>query len=699
MITKQVVWLKFVLVIVFCFSIYFLSQRISMGEAAQSKSGAVEKSVFQEESFPNPAIYFRITVIDEETGRGIPLVKLSTLNGIEYWTDSAGVVAFYEPGLMNCDVFFNIESHGYSIEKDPWDGFGKAVKVIPGGSAVLKMKRENIAQRLYRITGAGIYHDSILLGDKVPIDNPLINSQVLGQDSVLITIYKGQLFWVWGDTTHPRHPIGGNFRTTCATSKLSSDFVQQSVVGVGSPHPLLKGDETSPLQSDGGLDPEVGVNLNYFTEGDFVKKMVPLPEEGLYWLSSLIAIKDKSNQERLIANYARIKPPMEAVGRGIVQFNDEKKVFEEIARDSLDDVIQPDGHPFKVIENGIEYYYFPSDTRFTRSKAEYESLIDHSTFEAFTCLKEGSRYNCTKEQLDRDEKGELRYSWKKNTSPIGQKELGELVKKGLIKPEEKWFQLYDIDTGKEILYHNSSIYWNPYRKRWTMIVNEIWGTSLLGEIWYVEGDTPLGPWVYAKKVVTHKNYSFYNPVQHPHFMKDNGRVIFFEGTYTKTFSGTEIPTPRYDYNQIMYKLELDDPRLFLPVPVYRIEKEGIHYLTGDKISDEIKDREIVFYAPDRQTKNTVLVYEVLDKETNKPILTLKQPKESSKENAKIAFYAVSLVSSFHYPSTTSLYEYVHKQTKERIYSIEEKIDDSNYEQKPLPICFVWEKPNKFNPFK
>lgn len=27
------------------------------------------------------------------------------------------------------------------------------------------------------------------------------------------------------------------------------------------------------------------------------------------------------------------------------------------------------------------------------------------------------------------------------------------------------------------------------------------------------------------------------------------------------FSGTKTPTPRYDYNQIMYSLDLADPRL------------------------------------------------------------------------------------------------------------------------------------------
>ena len=40
-----------------------------------------------------------------------------------------------------------------------------------------------------------------------------------------------------------------------------------------------------------------------------------------------------------------------------------------------------------------------------------------------------------------------------------------------------------------------------------------------------------------------QQYSFYNPKQHPMFDKDGGRIIFFEGTYTTTFSGNHDPTP------------------------------------------------------------------------------------------------------------------------------------------------------------
>jgi len=107
-----------------------------------------------------------------------------------------------------------------------------------------------------------------------------------------------------------------------------------------------------------------------------------------------------------------------------------------------------------------------------------------------------------------------------------------------------------------------------------MIAQEVYGTSLCGEIWFAEADTPTGPWVYARKVVTHDDYSFYNPVHHAFFDQDGGRRIYFQGTFTRTFSGAPVPVPRYDYNQLMYRLDLADPRLALPVAVYEVATEA-----------------------------------------------------------------------------------------------------------------------------
>lgn len=127
------------------------------------------------------------------------------------------------------------------------------------------------------------------------------------------------------------------------------------------------------------------------------------------------------------------------------------------------------------------------------------------------------------------------------------------------------FQIKDAVTGSDIIFHTGSIVWNEYRKRFVLIglqvAHDKTSPSYLGEIWYAESDALTGPWGKAIKVASHPSYSFYNPIHHSFFDREDGRIIYFEGTYTNQFSGNPVGTPRYDYNQIMYRLDLDDPRL------------------------------------------------------------------------------------------------------------------------------------------
>src|SRR6185295_2500103 len=49
----------------------------------------------------DPGDWFKIQVVDDATGRGVPMVELRTVSQARFITDSAGVVAFGEPGLMD----------------------------------------------------------------------------------------------------------------------------------------------------------------------------------------------------------------------------------------------------------------------------------------------------------------------------------------------------------------------------------------------------------------------------------------------------------------------------------------------------------------------------------------------------------------------------------------------------------------------
>ncbi|KAF9120826.1 hypothetical protein BGX30_002931 [Mortierella sp. GBA39] len=500
------------------------------GSSAEQKAGSTLKTVQEP---------FMIKVVDAETGRGIPLVELKTTNNILYYTDSAGVVAFDEPGLMDTTVFFHMSSDGYEIPADMFGNRGQAVEVTPGGSVTLQMNRVNIAERLYRVTGQGIYRDSQLLGLNTPIQQPVINGLIMGQDSVQTIEYNGKLYWFWGDTDRPAYPLG-NFRTTGATSELPQN---------------------------GGLDPDVGVNLKYFTKEDgFAKSMVPtLPDGGnMAWIFGLMTAKDSTGKERLLTGYTTLNPDI--VARGILVFNDQTEQFEQAVQfPSKDDWRHPGGQATYYEENGKGYWLF-TEHRIPnlRVAASYDAITDYTQYESFTCLTPGAAYDGANTSLERDQNGKLVWGWKKNTPVLTQDQEKELIGFGLIKADDpRYYQLKDADTGEEVSLSQSSVEWNDYRQRYVMIGQQLFGkTSVLGEMWYAEADSPQGPWTTAKKIITHNNYTFYNPAQHKFFFKDGGRVIYFEATYTNTYTD-HTPTPRYNYNQVMYKLNLDDPRLGL----------------------------------------------------------------------------------------------------------------------------------------
>jgi hypothetical protein len=538
------------------------------------------------EGHPGAVGFFKITVVDEETGRGVPLVELKTTNQIRYYTDSNGIIAFSEPGLMDQRVSFHIRSHGYEFDGQTLGKPGTVLDVKEGGSAVLEIKRKNIAERLYRITGEGIFHHSLLTGDPVPTRSPTLNGGVMGQDTDIVIPYRGKLYWFWGDTGGPAHFNG-------------------AVSGA-----------TSELPGTGGLDPGVGIDLTYFVnESGFSKPMCPIPGPGLVWIDWLATAEDEEGTERLYAKYSRMKNLGEALERGVAVFNDEKEVFE---RHSQWDVRLGEPHrsthPFRAEIDGEDYYYFTSGFLYSRVKADHNYLVDPETYESFTPLLAGSTYEEGASRLERESDGRPAYGWKTNTDPVGYTRQQELIAAGEIQQGEGWLHLTDIETLEPIEPRTGSVFWNEYRQRWVMIAE-----GNIGEVWYAEADTPVGPWVFAVKIVNHDRYTFYNVTHHPFFDQEEGRLIYFDGTYTNSFSGNPDKTPRYNYNQIMYRLSLDDERLFLPAPVYRVNgPEGKpEYLLREGVVaheewDHVEEASFFAVPPDRKREGLIPVFPAME---------------------------------------------------------------------------------------
>jgi hypothetical protein len=480
-----------------------------------------------------PTNYFSLQFVDSETGRGIPLVEIETTNRVRYFSDSAGRIAI-RPGALGSDsIFFHVRSHGYQMQKSEQKTQGIMVVLEPGKAQTVTLNRVNIAERLYRVTGEGIYHDSQLIGANTP--RPYESQPkggVFGQDSVVNAIYNNQLYWFWGDTRRGDRSLG-NFKVSGAVS---------------------------PLPENARYDPADAVDLTYFVNQDgFVRQMFPLKGDGAVWIGGLLVVDD-NHREYMLCGYSRMSATLKQQEIGIARWNDDKEIFEKLIEFPLDTPLSPRGLPLKVVADGEEWFYFGHSIPNIRVRANLSALSDPEKYQGYTCLQPGSRWNDDAPPLDRDKNGSLVCAWKSDTDVITPSRWATLEGKGLVHANDGEYLFIDSVTGNRVIPHSGSLSWNEYRKRWIFIFGQIWGTnSVLGEVWYAEALHPEGPWSEARKIVTHDRYSFYNVKQHPYFAK--GKYIYFEGTYTQSFSVNGQATPRYDYNQIMYRLNLDDARL------------------------------------------------------------------------------------------------------------------------------------------
>lgn len=498
----------------------------------------------------NKTPYFAIHVVDADTGRGIPLVFVRTVPKAVFMTDSAGYVAFHEPGLMTGkQLWVSVVSYGYKSITGLFDSVGMAVYPTSGGSVEIKLHRTQIAERLYRMTGYGIYRDSALLGLPTPIEKPVLNAEVAGSDTVQCARFKGKLLWMWQDTDQMAFPLG-NFHMTGAVTALPEK-----------------------------LDPDRGFNFKYYTvdnkPDEFTRAMVTvkLKEEGSFpiWVDGLTVVNDHKGNERLVARYAAAGPGLKLVEEGLVLWNDKTEIFEKLATyaspgTDLSNNAAPSQHPIYVYDAGVKYVYYGSNVRV---KADFASASDPSQYESFTCLEPDGR------TPRRKANGSLDWRWEKGARPINHQNSELLVGEGILRREDLPYQLVDVDTGDHIVAAQNGIAWNPYIGLWVNIIQQTMGDTVAGEIWYATANAPEGPWKWAKKVATHKmnrddyinnDNDLYNPVQHYELMRGGGRFIYFSGTYVRTFSGNPWPTPYYNYNNIMHRLDLNDSRLALPEP-------------------------------------------------------------------------------------------------------------------------------------
>lgn len=335
---------------------------------------------------------------------------------------------------------------------------------------------------------------------------------VVGQDSVQAVVHRGRVHWFWGDTLRAAHPLG-NFRTTGAVSELPAPG--------------------APVE-------DIGATLRYFEDDrGFVRPMAPDFGEGMVWVDGACSVRDERGAERLVVHYARMKSLEQRLGHGVAEWDEAAGHLRPLFEYERSAAWR---HPAGQATIAGDHVLFCQPFPVVRVAARFEAVTNTVAYEGFA-FRDG------------------RWGWHREGEPASARSEREALRRGELPDAAARFQIRDAG-GRLIEPHAGSVRWNPHRRCWVMVFVELGGTdSFLGEMWYAETADPTGPWRWAVKIATHPAYSFYNPVHHTFLDEAVGRYIYFEGTFAETFSGARFAIPRYDYNQVLYRLDLDDPRL------------------------------------------------------------------------------------------------------------------------------------------
>ena len=401
------------------------------------------------------------------------------------------------------------------------------------GHAVIALERLDVAERLYRVTGAGLYRDSVRLGLEVPIRHPLVNAGVAGQDSVQTVLYRGRRLLDLG-----RH-------TVARASALEL------------PHDRR---DLEAARATAAWIPALGVDLDYFVGPDGnVRAMAAIPGPGA-----------------TLAHRAGERPRCARRGDALRPLR--QTHADRPARRARPRALRPGAaglparararrrHARTAARLGAAW----CAARTARSSTTRTTSGFRREPRACATPRAGSpsrRFPRRARRPSAGAGGEVRYAWRPGApgadearpsrAPAGARR-GALRARARHRERPARRGPRQLDGGESVS--------GPLRPH----LHASWrarphGSARSGT---PKADTPMGPWRFARKIVSHRNYSFYNPFHHVFFDQRGGRTLFFEGTYTAAFAESAVPTPRYDYNQIMHRLDLEDPRLLLPVPIY-----------------------------------------------------------------------------------------------------------------------------------
>lgn len=266
------------------------------------------------------------------------------------------------------------------------------------------------------------------------------------------------------------------------------------------------------------LEPPLALEYRYFRDARGAPRGVAdIPGPGPTWLTGLASLPGSDGKAHLVATYMKVEAPLTVVEWGLCIWDEAREQFLPLrslwtrAGGGKEPGLLPRGHQVRWTDpSGVEWLLLGDPFPFFRVRARFEEWRDPSRWES-------------------------------------------------LEPQASLLAAAD---GARVSPHSGSIAWSPHLHRWVTVFVESFGKpSFLGEVWYAESPSPTGPWGKAVKVLSHDNYTFYNPCVHAELVPEGSPVLLFEGTYTAQFADHPAVTPRHEYNQVLYRLDLDDARL------------------------------------------------------------------------------------------------------------------------------------------
>eukprot|EP00937_MAST-01D_sp_MAST-1D-sp2_P001444 g1444.t1 len=551
---------------------------------------------------------FRIDCIDAETGRGVPLVQLKLPNYLRYYSDSGGVVAFDEPGLLGRAVYFVVLSDGYQVVVDP-PGLarnepgsepGVLLNTEAGGRARVLLRRVQPAERMYRLTGAGLYRDTLLVGGAAPVAEPLLSTaNVLGQDSLMAVPYRNRTLWFFGDTecaagprdtdcqhygrfttgataALPRNTApNSNFNPNSTPSPSTANALFPDAYALAAPPSLAYFADTNASAPGGmaadGLPDAAQIAL--WNPGHFPHPKAMLAGPGrptrLFnrstWVGSATVVRGAGNgtdtgDEHLYITYVCPTPGQPDSLFGLARWDDGAEVFRPL----------PSPLGYKMRYSGAQwvqrlspedevlgYAYYASAFAMSRVRATPAAIEDPAQYQYFTPCAADDAGGCALNATATAQS----WGWKRGNldhaagghSYFGPSQEAEMVRAGLLRHADAHMQVVDAATGAPIggVLARGSVNWNTHRQRYALIANRrdeaaSGSSSRFGEIYYCEAAAVTGPWTRCAVVATHNvtGTSCYNPLQLPWLDEGGGRAIYLACTWTSMASGAPGATDR-----------------------------------------------------------------------------------------------------------------------------------------------------------